>query len=349
MRILETYEGFVDGAEKDIRALLIEPWVHKHLTPLLPRGAGDLRVRVKKHSKGDSKYSISLRLPVPHKKMLVAQASNADLRSAVEDAENKLLKEVQKHNDFLRHTAEYRRKARRERLRELKLMAAERAEPAADDFHGGIQALLPRLRRIVRRDIEFLRAGGDLPLDTPGVNDIVDEAVARVYKDWKPGTPEDKTLVHLLREAFRAIDREVEITHNEKNALHLEHRPLKDAEDTSEEMVEEELYEFYQPDEVIHLEDIVPDEEIEPPESQTESDQRSFAIERIAQLPALWRRVLILAEWEDFEAEAVAEILDLEHRHAESLLAQARDFMNAHFKQAGFTPREQKQLFPAKR
>ena len=349
MRIIDTYEGFVDGAEKGIREELIEPWAQKHLLPLLPRGAGDLRVRVKKHSKGEAKFSVNLRLPVPHKKLLIGEGSNADIRAAVEQAEERLLRELKRHKDHLRHTAEYRRKARRERLRELELAAAEQAESLEDVYHGGIQTLLPQVERIVRRELEFLRASGDLPLDYPTVKDVVDEAVARVYKEWKPGTPEDKTLRQLLRQAFRVIDGEVEISHRDAAALHLEHRPLKDAEQTAEEMVEEEIYEFYQPDEKLHLEDIVPDEEVEAPESELESQQRDFALDRLTQLPALWRRALMLTEWEGFALEAVAEILELELRRAETVLEQARAYLDAHLAQAGHAPTARERLFRFRR
>ncbi|GAB4362522.1 MAG: hypothetical protein Kow006_33850 [Gammaproteobacteria bacterium] len=340
MRVLASFEGFAEGAHEGIREL-VEQWATKHLAPLLPRGSLDTLVaRVKRHSKGEARFSVSLRLHLPRRQTLVARGIDADVRQALTEAENRLLRKVEAHLARLRHQAAYRRKARRARLAELKARLAEQGSEIGKEARRGIEPLLPRLERIVRRELAYLRYSGELPNDYPTVQDVVDEAVAAVSAHWRPGESSDKLLERLVQEAFRALDRETRAASRYGEPLSLEEAPLRDAESDAEAMVEEEIHEFYQPDEALQLSDILPDEETPSPEAELETAQRDYALQALGHLPTTWRRALLLSDLDRFSGEEVADILDAELREVENWIRQAQAFLLDHLRQAGFDEAE---------
>lgn len=60
-----------------------------------------------------------------------------------------------------------KRKARRERLRELKVRIAAKPASAAHEAEVTRMPLLSKLEAVARRELAYLRAVGDLPRDYP--------------------------------------------------------------------------------------------------------------------------------------------------------------------------------------
>lgn len=340
MKILATHEGFAPGAHEGIRES-IEGWVQEHLEPLLAPFKGEARLlaTIKRHAKGAAKYSVTLRMHLPRKRILVARGENPDIHAALAQAEERLLREVKKHKARLREQAVYRRRLRQARLRELK--AAQAALPAdvAKQARGGIEPLLPQLERVVRRELAYLQNSGELPTDYPTVQDVVDEAVAATTADWQAGKSDDVLLRRLLREAFAALDRDIAASRRYGEMLSLDAVLRQDAEAQAEAMVEEEFYEFYQPDDLLHVSDVLPDETAIPPEAELEEAQRLYTLETLSDLPLVWRRVFMLSEFERLTMSDIAAILEAELAQIEKWLEQAHAFLDEHLIQAGF-PRE---------
>lgn len=337
MKILATHEGFVSGAHEGIQES-IEGWVQEHLEPLLSHFKGEPRLlaTIKHHAKGAAKYSVTLRMHLPRKRILVAHGENPDIHAALAQAEERLLREVKKHKDRLREQAVYRRRVRRARLRELKAAQVALPTDVAKQARGGIEPLLPRLERVVRRELAYLHNSGELPVEYPTVQDVVDEAVAATTADWQAGESGDELLRRLLREAFAALDRDIAASRCYGEMLSLDAAPRQDAETQAEAMVEEEFYEFYQPDDILRVSDVLPDETAIPPEAELEDAQRVYTLETLSDLPIVWRRVLMLSEFERLTASDIAVILEAELAQIEKWLEQARAFLNDHLSQAGF-------------
>jgi DNA-directed RNA polymerase specialized sigma24 family protein len=295
-----------------------------------------MHATVKRHAKGEAKCSVSLRLHLPRKHILVAHGGSADIHAALKEAEDRLLTEVQEAKARLSGQAEYRRKARRLRLRELKAAQAGLPAGGAEQARGRIEPLLPQLERVVRRELAYLRASGELPAEYPSVQDVVDGAVLAVMAKGRPGEPADALMRRLLREAFKVLDAETEARRRFGDMLSLESSPEPDAADQAEAMVEEEIYEFYQPDERLQLSDIVPAEGGSAPWADDQAGERDHALGTLVGLPILWRRVWMLAELERLAIADIADILELEMARAERLLDQVRDFLREHLRQAGF-------------
>jgi DNA-directed RNA polymerase specialized sigma24 family protein len=276
------------------------------------------------------------RLRLPRKDILVAHGEGADIHAALHAAEDRLLREVKTHKERLRGQAEYRRKLRRARLRKLKATQAALPAEIMATARAGIEPLLPQVERVVRRELEYLRASAELPAQDPTVQDVVDEAVLTVIAQAQPDRSAEALLRELLRQAIKVLDAEVAARRRRGAVLSLEASPEPDASDQAEAMVEEEIYEFYQPDEALRLSDVVPDEAATAPATATEDGERDHALGILLGLPILWRRAWMLAELEELAVADIADILELELARAERLLEQARDFVREHLQQAGF-------------
>lgn len=336
MKIIATHEGFAPGAHEGIRES-IEGWVQEHLEPVLSSFKGEPRLQatIKRHAKGAAKYSVTLRMHLPRKRILLAHGENPDIHAALAQAEERLLREVKKHKDHLREQAVYRRRVRRARLRELKAAQAALPTDVAKQARGGIEPLLPQLERVVRRELAYLRNSGELPVDYPSVQDVVDEAVLAVIAKWRPGEP-DVILRELLRAAFKALDHETEARRRYGEVISLEASPGPDAMEQAEAMVEEEIYEYYQPDESLRLGDVLPDEAAAPPETGLAAVEHEYSLQALSGLPILWRRVWMLSEFERLAVTDIAAILEMELARVEEIFNQAQAFLHDHLRQAGF-------------
>jgi len=337
MKIIATHEGFAPGAHEGIRES-IEEWATRHLEPILTpfKNESRLLATVKRHAKGKARYSVTLRMHLPRKQILVAHGENTDIHAALAQAEERLLREVKAYKDRLRNQADYRRKARHARLHDLK--DAQVALPVAlvEQARAGIEPLLPQLERVVRRELAYLRHSGELPVDYPSVQDVVDEAVMTVIAKTRPGVPAEALSQALLRAAFKVLDAEVENRRRYGEPVSLEQSPAPDAQEQAEAMVEEEIFEFYQPDETLRLSDMLADDSVFSPEGELEVMQREFSLQTMGDLPVLWRRVWMLAEFERLAMADIAKVMEMELARVEKLLDQARAFLQDHLRQAGF-------------
>lgn len=335
MKLSVTHLGFPPGAYEGIRDS-IENWVQQQLEPLLVfQGEPRLLATVKRHAKGKGKYAVTLRMQLPRKHTLVAHGENADIHAALAQAEERLLREVKKYKDRLHNQADYRRKARRARMRALQLAQAGQPAEVVAQARDDIEPLLPQLERVVRRELAYLRDSGELPGDFPSVQDVMDEAVLAAIENWQPGDPAGAVLNRLLRGAFKTLDAETALRSRYGEPVSLEASPEQDAQEQAEAMVEEEIFEFYQPDDAVRLADVLADETSMLPEAGLDAAQHEYSQLVSRGLPIVWRRVWMLSEVERLEVSDIAAILEMELARVGHLLAQVQEFLREHLRQSG--------------
>ncbi len=344
MKVRTSFQGMSPKEGDGVKGV-VSAWAEKHLEPIM-RGVGyaesELAVHVTKRKKGSQPYHVKLHMHVPPKKIVASHARGDELRPAIDSALERLLREVRKHVSRVRHQEMYKRKARRQRLRELKTKLAEMPAEIVTEASGGIEKLLPRLEKAVRRELAYLRAEGDLPPDYPSVQDVVDEVVVAVKSDWSEGADADAVYLKLLKAMHEVLDREVRNSRVFGEMESLEEAPEPDAEDQAEAMVQEEFNEFWQPDELLKLEDVVEDEEIPEPEEVAEEmeaeaePQAEVALTVMRNLPIQWRRALMLQEFDRLVADQLAEIFGEEASTIASWLDAANRFLEARMREAGF-------------
>jgi len=337
MKIRVRFDGVSAASHARIRELL-HSWCDERLEHLLQNfgfAESELAAVVRKRKRGGQPYSAKLHMHLPPKKVLAAGARADQLDAAMDSALQKLLREAERHVERVRKQRLYKRKARRQRLRELKGRLAELPPELQAERDAGIEALLPRLQRAVRRELIYLRSQGDLPADYPSEQDVLDEVLVAAKVDWHDGADPERLYRRLLRELHRVLDREVGASRRFADMESLEARPAVDAEDQAEKMVGEEIYEFWQPDEVLHLEDIVPDESAALPEEELDERGR-YTLRLLGDLPLNWRRALMLHELERIPVGDVADVLQVEATTAQLWIESANRYLEARLADAGF-------------
>ena len=336
---LKLYSEDISEAAREGILQSLKQWYRKHLEPLLePAGMNhcSVAVTVNRLHRGASPYTVKLRCHLPRRKILVASGQADDLKAALNEAQDRLVRSVKTHLDRLRRQSLYKRKARRQRLRELKARLVEMASATGDTVQDELEPLLPQLRRVVARELEYFRSCGEITGDYPAVEDVLDETVAAVRTRGRADESRERLWQRMLREAFAVLDREVAAGRQYGAMLSLEEEVPADAQDQAEAMVEEDLYEYYQPDEILSLEDVIADESASLPESEDEV-QRLYALDTLRHLPVLWRRALLLFEFENMVPAEIAAVLGVETVTAERWIRQANEFVCSHLEQAGFS------------
>jgi RNA polymerase sigma factor (sigma-70 family) len=106
-----------------------------------------------------------------------------------------------------------------------------------------------------------------------------------------------------------------------------------------EEMVGEEFFEFYQPEEDLKLEDIFPDQDISTPEDMAAAKEELLRCVNaaLAKMPQEWRRALRLRHSQGLTEEELAEALEKAAPEVERILEYARAHLRQHLLQAGCT------------
>ncbi|MEW5882406.1 MAG: sigma factor-like helix-turn-helix DNA-binding protein [Pseudomonadota bacterium] len=289
-------------------------------------------------------WDASMQMHLPGRKVVAMHGQGTDPEAAVKDGARKIAREIKRHFARLRAQDHFKRKSRRERLRELKASIAALPETARREAEDTLGALADRLRKLVEREIAYLRAVGDLPAEYPTVDDIVDEALAATTAAWNTGRSSEQAWQVLLRNAFRAIDREVAASRQFGEAVSLDQPVPGDAIDQAEAMVEEAFYEYYQPDDIVTLADVLPDETVDVTAvaagelergAAERAGTRAYAWQLLKDLPTAWRRAFLLAKVEGMGVASIAAVLEVEERTAAGWLEQARAYLAARLCDAG--------------
>jgi RNA polymerase sigma factor (sigma-70 family) len=150
------------------------------------------------------------------------------------------------------------------------------------------------LREIRFRCYQGFSKPGDIT-----VRDILDDALVQVSERMLSRFDERRALRLIYDEIRRTIDGQLRPPGTGMVPIEQIIGP---------EDIDREYEEYYQPDELIKVEDIVIDENAELPERKIEYEEIEIYIDRIlSQLPADWREAFILIEREGISAEELAK------------------------------------------
>ncbi len=255
---------------------------------------------------------------------LRAEKEGKDLPAVLSETFDRLFREVKKYKEFLRREPEYRRK--RPGFKE-KMMQVALPEEIEETFMEMVNRNMERLYNFALREVRNRIYQGLIKPGDISVPDVLDEAILQVSAQL-PERLEEKWVV---RELFRHIIRILNRVVQEKRVrvAPLEKRLQPDDIDT-------ELYEYYQPDEVLRLEDVIPDPDAPTPDQVVESETVQRIIEHaLAQLPNRWRQALTLMEFENFSPEEVAMIQNSTSEEVKREVEMAREFLKKKMEEYG--------------
>lgn len=295
--------------------------LEKFLTAFAP-DAVSLHINIEKIERKNL-FKVRLVLSVPHK-TLSAEKQGKDLVQTIGESFDALLREVRKYKEFIRREPEFKRKRP---AYQQALQPAELEEDARELYLDFVESIYPRLWNFAGRE---LRLRIDQGLIRPGeisLQEILDEAIVSVGNQL-PETY-DETLIK--RQLYRAI---VFILNREARNRRIRRVSLERR--LQEEDLDTQLYEYYQPDNVLLLEDVLPADQSETPEAQFELESLEEALEKtLALLPANWRQAFMLTQLENFTPEEVAMIQGRDPETVKQEAEMARAFIKEKLNELG--------------
>jgi len=329
MRIHISYQGVDKALKKSIRQLVRE--LADKLEGKLGTLAGhdaSLKGTLQKHNHKKDLYRFGANLHLLHR-IISADEEGSEPAVLVRKVFDELERQAMRYKSRLRNEHEWKRKARRKPLADIAAAAGESAsaqggetmisDPA--DWFRQIQPCLDDLYDFARREITYLQATDDLRPDDIQPDELVDAVLVASWdrRGDKPADLDLRAWLHQL--AIDLLDEEVEASQQRRLAISTE-------EVIEDEDIDTDLYEFYQPDEVLKVEDLigVPEKLPEIEAKQVLLEQRQ-AQPALAQLPRSWRRAALLHHGAGFPLPVVASILRREVAAIEELLSIVARFL----------------------
>ncbi|WP_454743624.1 HPF/RaiA family ribosome-associated protein [Cupriavidus necator] len=338
MRTAISYRNISERSHSDVEDLigkLVTRHLQRHLSHFPPELT---RLHATLERSGHrSFYRARLRLGLPST-ILAADSQSPGLRKALEQSFGELERQLERHLVHLRQQDEWRRQERRTGLRQLKAALADHADAERELFGELVRPLLPEFRRFVQRELAHLQARGDLAPGDPDVDEVVDESLARALASVARHPRRLAPLPWLYQIAITRLAEEVR--HRQAEAgrwISLEGRlpvQLREPQEDDDQI----LYEYWQPDEILRLEDVMPAPGATPEEEVSASEMRRLVAALIADLPTSWRRAMELCRVETLPRAAAAQVLRVSEQEIESWLVQADAFLQAKLAEMRLTP-----------
>ena len=315
----------------------VETLAERHLKPALEafeHALPHVRLTLEKRKLD---HRVTARIQLPPRKVLVAQSSDPLLDKALHNTLEELARQAERHRAHISHQHDWKRKARRRRLRELKSRLGALTPEAQQQVEVSLASLLPRLESWLRHELTYLRANGLLADDYPTLADVRDEMYVRIQRRWDEVPHDEEGLYRVaIRVTTEILEEETRRLHADEQLVSLEDDVPEDAMDQAEDMVGEEIGEFYQPDEDLYVEDLIADTEIPGPEEAAQAEAVDACYELLGALPSLWRRALTLVHREGLPPEVVANlILGIEEEELRQVLTLSERFLRDHLAERG--------------
>lgn len=346
MKIQITYKGLDKQEKKECKRLLNEKIsvLESKISSLL-NADSCIRGTVEKNSKHNLvRFGATLHLP---RKQISADEEGHEIQPVITEVIEELERQALKHKNRLKNTSVWKRKARRQQLKRKLLsttmesgeaIAQETVEQASTWFDQ-INPYLNELHDFAVREVTYLQALGDLiPADIQP-DELVDEVLVSAFEknQEKPEDMDDKAWLFKLM--LEILDCECQQSKIRRQTVSLE-------KVIPEEDIDTQIYEFYQPDEVLKLEDLIPvsGEVSSNVEQAQEIEEQQQLQKSLAQLPRNWRRALMLTNNIGFTQAQVAAIMNLEESLIANMIEMARQFIDAHAHQAGVVMEIEKSL-----
>ena len=188
-------------------------------------------------------------------------------------------------------------------------------------FHASITRFLPKLYHVVRHQLAYLEAIGDVLPGELTADDVVDAVVLRAHRELVDAPSARKLGRRLIALAREQIRTEVASVKSWRART-----PVRTEDDVPEtppaeavSMLGDEILDFYEPDEDLKVEDVLPDLDVPTPDEVAETDELRACVDMaLATMPRQWRRALLRRYVDDEARPDDDRVLD----HARQYLRQ---------------------------
>ncbi|PVA05662.1 flagellar biosynthesis protein FliA [Thalassorhabdomicrobium marinisediminis] len=321
------------------------PEVIRHEAALLERRLVRFRpelVRLEvsvSQTRGKKRIRADLRLGLPTG-VIAAREEGFGIEPVLHRAFAALGRRLDRLLSRLARAPEWKRPARRARTGRLLPPAPDRAE--ADRralFFDLIEDHLDHLYNVVRRELTYLEASGAVPAGRLSVRSLVAATILSGLERFEQRPTEFSVGDWLTGLAWRTIEAEARAARRAvpDDAASLDETPDQPAGEPT--AADQEMFEFYQPDDLLLLEDLVADEDGEGAETLAVRREAALALHRaLADLPVLWRKVVQRLHIEDETPEQTAAVLDLSAQEVARIAEAGRAFLHQRLIEAGHAP-----------
>jgi RNA polymerase sigma factor (sigma-70 family) len=280
--------------------------------------------------------AVNLRLPAGQ---MAARASAETLHAAIRVAFADLTEQLGKHKEHLRSQYRYPRVRGEERKRiepqaafEDTVAAVKLEKISSVDVTGFVNANLERLRRYVVRELRFRRDSGQRRLDEISVEEVIDEAIANALDEHRP-RPEkialEPWLYRLSRSAMDRLGNQLDSGEHSVRLHEADRRPVADVDN-------EEMLQFYHPDESVTNENLIADRRGSTPEDDASRDELMAMVERaLRDATPDQREAFLLFTLEGFRLAEIASIMEHTSEQVQHDIKVAREHLRRSLVAAG--------------
>ena len=197
---------------------------------------------------------------------------------------------------------------------------------------------LGTLFRFVRHELRYRRDNDELTDGELSPEDVVDAVLLRAYREYVDEPGGRRSAGWLIRLAQDQIESDVErLRALREEGPHIEEDVPESPPQQEVSTLGEETLFFYQPDEDLTLEDMIPDARVASPEQLAQGREQLVAVRKALQeMPGELRRALLLRQAEGLSTREVAQAIGRPPREVEAMLQQARGYLRERLVEAGY-------------
>jgi RNA polymerase sigma factor (sigma-70 family) len=241
---------------------------------------------------------------------LVAEASAPTDREAIDAVVNKLIGELRRHKELIRHEHLYRRKERRQ---ELSRHAAAQLQPDVhpidrEAFFNLLNPLMGRLRDHAQHELLVAELQGRIGREEVTVTDLLDEVIVRAWAQLGNRDEAEPLEVWLIRLLHGVLDEQIADTQTVHSIYERVDEGNSDARAAAARASED--VPIWEEPSMVMLEDVLPTHEVGEPWQQLEAiDQMKWVLAQLGTVSAAQRRAFTLHLLDGWEPDEIAMVL----------------------------------------
>jgi RNA polymerase sigma factor (sigma-70 family) len=206
-----------------------------------------------------------------------------------------------------------------------------------EEFFAAVTRHLPAIYEWAQHQIASREAAGDLVQNELSVEDVVDALLLRAYREFVRNRPAEDMhdwLVALARKQLAADVKRLKSWRERTVHTEVEVPETPPAEEAS--TLGDEILDFYEPDEDLKLEDVIPDLSVPTPDQKLESRELARCVDRaLEEMPHEWRRALLLRHVGGLTGATLARALRRSDDEARDMVEHAKALLRQHLEEAG--------------
>lgn len=184
-----------------------------------------------------------------------------------------------------------------------------------ETFRDVVDPHLSEITEAARRELEYYVSAGDLPPGDVEPDDVVAETLWRAWKSKQHRPAHLGIRAWLLGLEYQVMQR---IARAEKEFLDIATVSLESTVPQPPDDAEDEFWEWYQPDDLLKWEDVIPEDVVHPQEARREIESKA------SKLDARSRQAVLLHELHGLSMPEIATILGMTVRQAEETVDRGR-------------------------